>query len=93
MERKYHTVAMTRFPGDTATPKHESNASLEICKKKKMIQQEKNKDHTEKEIETKKDSNNIRRLNCHEAYQKRELLHQDDSHAKSSSALNYPINI
>ena len=60
MERKYHTVAMTRFPGDTATPKHESNASLEICKEKNMIQQEKNKDHTEKEIETKKDSNNIR---------------------------------
>ena len=37
MERKYHTVAMTRFPWDTSTPKHESNASLEICKKKKMI--------------------------------------------------------
>jgi len=33
-KEKQHTVAMTRFPGDTATPKHESNASLEICKEK-----------------------------------------------------------
>lgn len=33
-EIKFHTVAMMRFPGDTATPKHESNASLEGCKEK-----------------------------------------------------------
>lgn len=37
MEMKYHTVAMTRFPGDTATPKHESNASLEGCKEKNIF--------------------------------------------------------
>lgn len=37
MEKKYHTVAMIRFPGDTATPKHESNASLEGCRRKMHI--------------------------------------------------------
>lgn len=35
MEKKYHTAAMTRFPGDTATPKLESYASLEGCKERK----------------------------------------------------------
>jgi len=34
--KEKHTVAMTRFPGDTATPKHESNASLDICKEKNV---------------------------------------------------------
>lgn len=37
MVKKYHTVAMTRFPGDTATPKHDSNVSLEGCKEKMHI--------------------------------------------------------
>jgi hypothetical protein len=36
MKKKYHTVATTRFPGDTATPKHEPNASLKGCKEKNV---------------------------------------------------------
>ena len=36
-EMKNHTVAMTRLPGDTATPKHESSASLGSCRDKMHI--------------------------------------------------------
>lgn len=67
MEIAYHTVAMTRLPGDTAAPKHESYTSVEGCKQKKctLVKLEQNF-YTQKEIETTwRTSNNIHEMDCY----------------------------
>lgn len=91
-KRKYHTVATTRFPGETAAPRHESYTSSEACKEKGACLLKGWKWQKSYEKRVKKDKNNIRWMNCYyEAYE--QVLHLGIYRAKSSYALNYPTNI